>query len=63
VVELNAVSNDTCELTIRSDLPLSPWWGARVPVLTEIARAALDELSEELLWQATRDGVAAGTTR
>jgi len=63
VVELNAVSNDTCELTIRPDLPLTPWWGARMSVLTEIARAALDELSEELLWQATRDGVSAGTPR
>ena len=63
VVELNAVSNDTCELTIRPDLPLIPWWGARTPELLEIARAALDELAEELLWQATRDGVSAGTRR
>ena len=58
VVELNAVSTDTCELTIRPDLPLTPWWAARVPALLDLARAALDELAEELLWQATRDGVA-----
>jgi hypothetical protein len=63
VVELNAVSHDTCELTIRPDLPLTPWWEARVPVLLEVATAALDELAEELLWQATRDGVSAGKSR
>jgi hypothetical protein len=32
-------------------------------LLLEIAQAALDELAEELLWQATRDGVAAGNAR
>jgi hypothetical protein len=60
VVELSAVSTDTCELVIRPHLPLTPWWEARRTALLEIARAALDELAEELLWQATRDGVSAG---
>ena len=60
VVELSAVSTDTCELVIRPHLPLTPWWDARQPELLDIARAALDELAEELLWQATRDGVTAG---
>ena len=63
VVELNAVSTDTCELAIRPEVPLTPWWEARLPVLLEIAQAALDELAEELLWQATRDGVSAGKSR
>ncbi len=63
VVELSAVSSDTCELVLRPELPLAPWWEARLPTLVEIAQAALDELAEELLWQATRDGVAAGRPR
>jgi hypothetical protein len=63
VVELNAIANDTCELTIRPELPLTPWWEARLPVLAEIAQATVDELAEELLWQATRDGVSAGRSR
>ena len=28
VVELTAVSTDTCELAIRPDVPLTPWWEA-----------------------------------
>jgi hypothetical protein len=60
VVELSAVSTDTCELTIRPDFPLTPWWAAHVPALVDLATSALEELAEELLWQATRVGVAAG---
>ncbi|MGO9877077.1 MAG: hypothetical protein ACLPVY_25145 [Acidimicrobiia bacterium] len=59
VVELSAVSTDTCELTIRPDFPLTPWWAAHTPALVKLATSALDEVAEELLWQATRDGVAA----
>ena len=55
VVELNAVSADTCELTFRPDRPLTPWWSARQDELSELARAALDEVAEELLWYATRN--------
>jgi len=58
VVDLTAVEPDSCELSIRPELPLSPWWSARMPALMDLARAALDELAEELLWHATREGVA-----
>jgi len=61
VVEVAATASDSCSVSIRADQPLSPWWTDRRPALTDLANAALDELSEELLWQATRDGVAAGT--
>jgi len=61
-VELTAVATDTCELAIRPDLPLTPWWEAHLPALLELARTALEELAEELLWQASRDGVAAGNS-
>jgi hypothetical protein len=57
VVDLAVVEPDTCDLSIRPNLPLSPWWSARVPALLDLARAALDELAEELLWHATREGV------
>jgi hypothetical protein len=59
VVELNAVSSDTCELAIRADVPLSPWWAAHRRALVDLASTALEELAQELLWQASRDGVAA----
>jgi hypothetical protein len=57
VVDLSVVEPDTCELSIRPNLPLPPWWSERVPALLDLARAALDELAEELLWHATREGV------
>ena len=38
---------------IRPDLPLTPWWEARMPALLDLAHATLDELAEELLWHAT----------
>ena len=55
VVDLTVVEPDACELSIRPSLPLSPWWSARMPALLDLARAALDELAEELLWHATRE--------
>jgi hypothetical protein len=57
VVGLTVIEPDTCELSIRPNLPLSPWWSSRMPALLELARAALDELAEELLWHATREGL------
>ena len=51
------MSCDACEVTLRPELPLTPWWSARIPMLEELAQAALDELAEELLWHATRAGV------
>jgi hypothetical protein len=59
VVELSTISSDECELTIRPDATVMTWWSDREVMLVEIARAALDELAEELLWYATRPGVAA----
>jgi hypothetical protein len=60
VVELTTIASDACELTIRPAGALSSWWSARETMFLDIALAALDELSEELLWHATRPGVAAG---
>jgi hypothetical protein len=57
-VELRAAAVDTCELTLRPATPLAPWWANRTPALIDLARAALDELGEELLWHATRADVA-----
>jgi hypothetical protein len=53
VVEVSAVATDECELTIRPELPLAPWWEARVPALLELAQATIDELAEEMLWHAS----------
>jgi len=59
VVELRVVAPDGCELTLQPETPLAPWWLMRLAALLDLAHAALDELSEELLWHATREGVAA----
>jgi hypothetical protein len=58
VAEIRTQAVDTCELVLRPATDLAPWWTARIPVLLDLARAALDELSEELLFHATRDDVA-----
>jgi hypothetical protein len=55
VVDLTVIEPDSCELSMRPILPLSPWWSARMPALLDLARAALDELAEELLWHASRE--------
>jgi len=57
-VELRAATVDTCELALQPGTPLTPWWTTRTPALLDLARAALDELAEELLWHATRADVA-----
>jgi hypothetical protein len=58
VVDLTVTGPDSCEVSIRPNLPLAPWWSSRLPALVDLARAALDELAEELLWHATRGGIA-----
>jgi hypothetical protein len=58
VAEIRTEAVDTCELVLRPATDLAPWWTARMPVLLDLAHAALDELSEELLFHATRDDVA-----
>lgn len=57
-IELRAVGADGCELTLHPEATLAPWWSDRLPALLDLAHATLDELAEELLWHATRDGVA-----
>jgi hypothetical protein len=57
VVEITAVAPDACELTVRPELPLTPWWAARAEVLEALTQAVTDELGEELLWHASRAGV------
>ncbi len=61
VVELTGTAADTCELTLRPNVPPPPCWSNRQDELHELARAALDELAEELLWHASRLGVAAAS--
>jgi hypothetical protein len=58
VIELRAAAVDGCELTLRPAARLAPWWSVRLPALLDLAHVTLDELYEELLWHATRDGVA-----
>ena len=48
---------DTVSVRVAVDQPLPPWWTERVPQLLELVQAAVDELSEELLWHATRTAV------
>ena len=57
VVEVTAASSDGCCVMIRPELPLTPWWAARIPMLMDLTQATVDELAEELLWHATRAGV------
>ncbi len=56
IVEITA-SVDTVELTIAPAVELTEWWQARTSDLLDLAHAVVDELSEELLWHATRAGV------
>ncbi len=54
VVTVRAASGDTVELGIRTTTHTS-WPPGQE--LRRVARAAVDELAEELLWHATREGV------
>ena len=57
-IELRVLAADGCALTLCPEESLAPWWSDRLPALLDLAHATLDELAEELLWHATRDGVA-----
>ena len=57
---LAVTAPDTAELTLELPDELSPWWHTRAEQLDALCHAALDELSEELLWHAVRAGVASG---
>ena len=49
------VDRVTVQLSV--DHPLLPWWTERIARLLDLVQAALDELSEELLWHASRAAV------
>src|SRR5215212_1185689 len=56
-LRLDPASTDTVLLTLQPTSALTPWWQERAEELLELAHAAIDELSEELLWHASRTGV------
>jgi len=58
-LQLVVVSADEIRLTLEPTLPPAPAWGDDAAELLDLARAALDELAEELLWHATRVGLTA----
>ena len=58
-LSLTAVAADAIQLRLRPTTALTPWWQERVGELLELAQAIINELAEELLWHATRAGVAA----
>ena len=55
---LTVTAPDAVELSLEPTVALTPLWQRRRRDLLDLARAALDELSEELLWHAARAGVA-----
>ncbi|MDZ4827336.1 MAG: hypothetical protein SGJ13_12870 [Actinomycetota bacterium] len=57
-VEIVVRSAESADLVLRPRGDLDPWWSARKPALFALASAAIDELAEEMLWHATREGVA-----
>ncbi len=58
-LQLEALSADEVRLTLEPTLPPAAAWGDDAGDLLDLARAALDELAEELLWHATRVGLTA----
>ena len=61
IVELRADAPG-CELVVRASDPIPPVWRRDPRGLRDLARAAVDELAEELLWHASRPDVAASGT-
>lgn len=56
-LRIEATGPDEVHVTLESTLPPASGWGPQGRELIELARAALDELGEELLWHATRAGL------
>jgi hypothetical protein len=56
VVYAEAARSDEIALTLEPTLP-PQGWGDRAEPFTALAECALDELAEELLWQASRAGL------
>jgi hypothetical protein len=51
-IVITALDDDECELATRPG-SLSPWWRRNPVKYSRLARAALEELAQELLWCAT----------
>ena len=54
VVEMRVCADDRCEVSLRLADPVPASWQGRTDELAALARAAVDELAEELLWHASR---------
>ncbi len=59
-LQLVATAADEVRLTLEPILPMAPAGRRPGCDLLDLARAALDELAEELLWHATRAGLMQG---
>ena len=59
-LQLVATAADEVRLTLEPLLPTAPAGSHHGCDLLDLARAALDELAEELLWHATRAGLTQG---
>ena len=55
---VEAKTAETIDLTLEPTTALTSWWQERMPQLLDLSHAAIEELGEELLWYATRAGVA-----
>jgi hypothetical protein len=60
-LRLDPTGTDSVQLTLQPTSALTPFWQERTEELLELAHAAIDELSEEMLWHASRAGVSTGT--
>jgi hypothetical protein len=58
LVRVSPSAVDECELGIETTGPLDDFWAIRTEALSAIAHAAAGELGEELLWHASRPGIA-----
>jgi hypothetical protein len=56
-LRIEATGPDAVHVTLECTLPPAPVWGPQSRDLSDLARAAIDELGEELLWHATRAGL------
>jgi hypothetical protein len=60
-LRLEAIGDDTVELTLEPGPTLPSWWDTRPAELGDLTHAAIDEFAEELLWHAARAGIAPGS--
>ena len=57
-LQLVATDADEVRLTLEPNLEPAPVWGEGACQLSDLARATVDELAEELLWHAMHAGVS-----